>query len=113
MSSRIVACYVMAQVSFMAVNAVLLVYWLIDLWKSAEQRQELIDKANQTTIKNSNVMSDDSGMAEPWEIKKCVKDYNNEGIRKSALLCVPFVGPYAEITITILNTVSCVATVVF
>lgn len=125
MNSKLIGTYLMVQVSFLAVNSVLLVYWIMNIWPDSDEdkvidcdnqratfelykREEKCGLSTQTNI--STIISSISCTDEQVQVQLCVCDNYLKGLHKSSFLCMQ---QWSELLLTLANTTSCTGTLIF
>jgi hypothetical protein len=125
MNSKLIVTYLMVQVSFLAVNSVLLVYWIMNIWPDSDEdkvidcdnqratfelykRDEKCGLSTQTNI--STIISSISCTDEQVQVQLCVCDNYLKGLHKSSILCMQ---QWSELLLTLANTTSCTGTLIF
>jgi len=125
MNSKLIGSYLMVQVSFLAVNSVLLVYWIMNIWPDSDE-EKVIDcdkKKNTFELYKSNeqcglssqtnlstIISSTSCTDEQVPVQLCVCDNYLKGLHKSSFLCMQ---QWSELLLTLANTTSCTGTLIF
>lgn len=124
MNSKLIGTYLMLQVSFLAVNGFLLVYWIIDIWPSdSDNKDPTINWShyldykqcgfkewfpNKTKVDLPEVKSIlESKDKLPTQL--CVCDNYIKGSHKSSFLCMM---EWSELLLTIFNTSSCIWSII-